>query len=633
MAASSSTGDSAARGGAEAALIAAIAVGLIYFGRDVLLPIALAILLSFLLAPLVRGLQNWRIPHAFSVIAVVALAFLALFAIGGTIAMEATQLARDLPNYKSTLDVKIISLSSTISEGSPFARAAAILEHLGEEISKPVTAGMNAMTQTPGQVPVEVRQAPAGPFERLSSVISELLHPLATTGITFTYVLFILLQGEDLRNRLIKLAGMHDLHKATAALVDAGRRLSRLLLAELAVNSAFGVIIGTGLWMIGVPSPVLWGILSAILRFIPYIGALISGLFPLTLAIAVEPGWTKAILTGLLFISLDAFIGNLIEPLLYGRSSGLSPIAVIVSATFWTFLWGPIGLVLAVPMTICLVVMGRHFESLRFLEVMLGDNPPLSPPEIFYQRILSGDAAEEVRRAERVLREKPLPAYYDDVALAGLKLVHNGFACGSLDCSHMAAIRTAFGVIIDGIGEIGVQTRRRKAVHNTHAMHKVKVKVTPAASSTARDGVLGDLARSAGQPFASNRPDQAPVLCIEGRGKLDECAALMLAQLLGKHGFIARVEGPERLSTSGGFHLETEDVAIGFLSYFDYDSPGQMRYSIRRLRKRLPNAKILLGCWMAGVAPEGLKERVKADGLATTLTESLELCRQAACTS
>lgn len=631
MAASSSTGDSAARGGAEAALIAAIAVGLIYFGRDVLLPIALAILLSFLLAPLVRVLRNWRIPHAFSVIAVVALAFLALFAIGGTIAMEATQLARDLPNYKSTLDAKIISLSSTISEGSPYARAAALLEHLGEEISKPVTAGMNAMTLTPEQIPVEVRQAPVGPFERLSSVISELLLPLATTGITFTYVLFILLQGKDLRNRLIKLARMHDLHKATIALDDAGRRLSRLLLAELAVNSAFGVLIGAGLWMIGVPSPVLWGILSAILRFIPYIGALISGLFPLTLAIAVEPGWSKAILTGLLFISLDAFIGNLIEPLLYGRSSGLSPIAVVVSATFWTFLWGPIGLVLAVPMTICLVVMGRHVESLRFLDVMLGDMPPLSPPEIFYQRIITGDAAEELRSAERVLREKPLSAYYDNVALEGLKLAHNGFACGSLDWSHMAAIRTAFGMIVDGIGKYGVQTLRRKAVSNIHAMHKVKV--TPAASSTARVGVHGDLARSAGQPFASKRPDQAPVLCIAGRGKLDECAALMLAQLLGKHGFNARVEGPERLSTSGGFHLETEDVAIGFLSYFDYDSPGQMRYSIRRLRKRLPNAKILLGCWMAGGVPEGLKERVKADGLATSLKESLELCRQAACTS
>jgi predicted PurR-regulated permease PerM len=630
MAASSSRGVRIAGDGAGAAIVAAITVSLIYFGRDVLLPIALAILLSFLLAPLVRVLQKWRFPHAFSVIAVVALAFLALFAIGGTIAMEATKLASDLPLYRSTLDEKIGSLRSTIAEGSPFARAAGVLEDLGKQISKPVTAGMNAMTQSPEQVPVEVRQAPAGPFERLSSVIAELLLPLATTGITFTYVIFILLQQEDLRNRLIKLAGMHDLHKATTALDDAGRRLSRLLLAELAVNSAFGVIIGAGLWMIGVPSPVLWGILSAILRFIPYIGALISGLFPLTLAIAVEPGWSKAILTGLLYISIDAFIGNLIEPLLYGRSSGLSPIAVVVSATFWTFLWGPIGLVLAVPMTICLVVMGHHVESLRFLDVLLGDEPPLSPPEIFYQRILAGDAAEEVGRAKRVLREKPLPAYYDDVALAGLKLAHNDFARGCLDLSRIGTIRTAIGVIIDRIGEYGDQTLLQKAMPNTQSMHNTKV--TAAEFSAAQDDIHGDLARSGGQPFAPKRPARVPVLCIAGRSQLDECAALMLAQLLGKHGLNARVEGPEILSATGLIPIDTEGAAIVFLSYFASDRPAHIRYDIRCSRKRLPNAKILLGCWMAGGDSEDLKERVKVDGIATTLKEALELCRNAAYT-
>jgi predicted PurR-regulated permease PerM len=631
MAASSSRGVRITGDGAGAAIVAAITVSLIYFGRDVLLPIALAILLSFVLAPLVRMLQKWRIPRGFSVIAVVLLTFLGLFALGGTIAMEATQLARDLPNYKSTLDAKISSLRSTIVEGSPFARAEGVLEHLSKEISKPVTAGMNAMTQLPEQVPVEVRQAPAGPFERLSSVISDLLHPLATTGITFTYVVFILLQQEDLRNRLVKLAGTHDLHKATTALDDAGRRLSRLLLAELAVNSAFGVIIGIGLWMVGVPSPVLWGILSAILRFIPYIGALISGLFPLTLAIAVEPGWSKAVLTGLLFISLDAFIGNLIEPLLYGRSSGLSPIAVVVSATFWTFLWGPIGLVLAVPMTICLVVMGRHVESLRFLEVMLGDEPPLSPPEVFYQRILAGDAAEEVRRAARVLRAKPPSAYYDDIALMGLKLAHNDFACGSLDPSRIGTIRTAIGVIIDRIGEYWDQTLLHKAMPNTQAMHNTKV--TAAAFSAAHDDIHSDLARSGGQLFAPKRPARVPILCIAGRSKLDECAALMLAQLLGKHGLNARVEGPEILSATGLIPIDMEGAAIVFLSYLASDRPAHMRYAIRRLRKRLPNAKILLGCWMAGGDSEDLKERVKADIITTTLREALELCRYAAYSS
>jgi predicted PurR-regulated permease PerM len=463
--------DSVDGGRAGAAIVAAIIVSLIYFGRDVLLPIALAVLLSFVLAPLVRLLQKCWIPRIVAVVVVVLLTFLAMFAIGGTIAMEATRLAEDLPRYKSTLDSKISSLRSTIAGGGPFARAAETLEDFGRELSKPVTAGMNALSSAqPSQkakhpVPVEVLQAPAGPFQHLSNVISSLLHPLATTGITFIFAVFILLKREDLRDRVIKLAGSHDLHKTTAALDDAGRRLSSVLLAQLAVNSAFGVIIGAALWIIGVPSPVLWGILSAILRFIPYIGALISGVFPLMLAIAIEPGWSKAILTVILFISLEAFVGNVVEPPLYGRSSGLSPFALLVSATFWPVLWGPIGLVLTAPMTICLVVMGRHVESLKFLEVMLGDQPPLSPPEIFYQRMLAGDPAEEVDRTEKVLKEQPLSAYYDDVALRGLKLAQNDLARGSLDSVRVEKIKTSIGELVDELGECADQTLLQKAKH------------------------------------------------------------------------------------------------------------------------------------------------------------------------
>jgi predicted PurR-regulated permease PerM len=613
MAAASSKGDNVAGGGAGAAIIAGIIVGLLYFGRDVLLPIALAVLLSFVLAPLVRTLQNWWIPRGFSVIAVVLLTFLALFAIGGTIAMEATQLAVDLPRYKSTIDAKISSFRATVATSGPLARAAAMLEDFGREISKPVAEGMNAlsMTHSPEQarepVPVEVRQAPVGPFERLSNVISDLLHPLATTGITFIYAAFILLQREDLRNRVIKLAGARDLHKTTAALDDAGRRLSRLLLAQLAVNSAFGVVIGMGLWIIGVPSPVLWGILSAILRFIPYVGGLIAAVFPLTLAIAVEPGWSKVILTGLLFISLDAFVGNLIEPLLYGRSSGLSPFAFVVSATFWTVLWGPIGLILAAPMTICLVVTGRHVESLKFLDVMLGDEPPLSPPEVFYQRMLAGDPAEEVDRAEKLLNEQTLLAYYNDVALKGLKLAQNDLTRGSLDPSRIEKIRESIDEFIDELGEHEDRTALQRGADNSE--------ITAADASALKDDVRVDL------------PPQRPIICIAGRSKLDESAALMLAQLLEKHGLKAKFEGPEALSTLGIVTLEKEGGAIVFLSYLDPNNVAHMRYVIRRLRRRLPKVKLLLGCWMAGGGTANLRELVKADGMATTLNDAIELCR------
>lgn len=224
-------------------------------------------------------------------------------------------------------------------------------------------------------------------------MISSLIKPLETTGIIVIFVIFILLEREDLRNRVIKLAGSRDLQKTTAALDDAGRRLSRLLLTQLAINSVFGAVIGTGLWFIGIPSPVLWGFVSGILRFVPYIGAFIAAAFPLTLAIAVDPGWSMLVRTGILYLTVEPLLGYFVEPLLYGRSSGLSPVGLVISATFWAALWGPIGLVLATPLTICLVVMGRHVERLNFLDIMLGDEPPLSPSELFYQRMLAGNPA------------------------------------------------------------------------------------------------------------------------------------------------------------------------------------------------------------------------------------------------
>lgn len=502
-----------------------------------------------------------------------------------------------------------------------------MLEDLGREINKPVDARLNArsMTRSPEQetepVPVEVRQPPAGPLEGLSTLISPLLGPLATTGIIFIFVLFVLLEREDLRNRVIKLAGSHDLHKTTAALDDAGRRLSRLLLTQLAVNTAFGAVIGTGLWIVGVPSPVLWGILSGILRFVPYIGAFIAAVFPLTLAIAVDPGWSMLVLTGILFLTDEPLLGYLIEPLLYGRSSGLSPVALVVSATFWTSLWGPIGLVLAAPMTICLVVMGHHVERLKFLDVMLGDEPPLSPLEMFYQRMLAGDPAEEIDRAEKLLKEQPLSAYYDDVALKGLKPAQDDLTRGSLDPARIEKIRAAIGELVDDHAEQEDRIPLQNITNDTKA---------PAAAVALKNGNPGDLPLLATEQFAPGWEAEVPVLCIAGSSRLDESAALMLAQLLGKHGLSARVEGPDALSTSNIDHLDMAGVATVGLSYLDANSPAHMRYAIRRLRRRLPNVKVLLGCWMVDGDTEKLRELVKADTVAATLQDAVKLCLDAA---
>ncbi|HEX2475614.1 MAG TPA: AI-2E family transporter, partial [Lacipirellulaceae bacterium] len=318
---------------------------------------------------------------------------------------------------------------------------------------------------------------------------------------------FILLQREDLRNRFIKLAGSHDLQKTTAALDDAATRLSRLFLMQLALNAAFGVVIGTGLWVIGIPSPVLWGILAAVLRFVPYIGAIISAVFPLTLAAAVDPGWSMLLWTAALFLVVEPLMGHVIEPLLYGHSTGLSPVAVVASAAFWTALWGPVGLVLATPLTICLVVLGRHVERLEFLDAMFGDRPPLSPPEIFYQRVLAGDPAEAVDKAEEFLKEHTLSTYYDEVALPGLKLAQNDVARGALDGLQTERIKAAVIEVVEDLADQDDGRPERATTHDPEA----------AAAVERPDDAIPALPVVKKEDLAPEWQADTPVLCAAGR--------------------------------------------------------------------------------------------------------------------
>ena len=410
-------------------VLAFIIVTVLYMGRDVFVPMALAILLSFVLAGPVNFLQALRIPKVAAAVVTVLLAFVVIFALGSLIASQLTRLAGDLPQYQSTIQAKITSLRGVTGSSTTLERAEGMLQDLSKEINKPKTGGPTPLSSdsatNPGPsratpIPVEVLQPDPGTLANLRALIAPLISPLATTGIIIIFVIFILLQREDLRNRLIRLAGARDLQRTTAALDDAANRLSRLFLNQLLINSGFGVLIGLGLWTIGVPSPALWGILAAVLRFVPYIGSFIAAAFPLTLAVAVDPGWWMLIWTAILFFVIEPMIGQVIEPMVYGRSTGLSPVAVVVSATFWTALWGPIGLILATPLTVCLVVLGRHVERLAFLDIMFGNRPALSPSEIFYQRMLAGDPTEAAEKAEQFLKERSLSSYYDDVALKGL---------------------------------------------------------------------------------------------------------------------------------------------------------------------------------------------------------------------
>ena len=608
-----------------AAVLAALIVTTLYFGRDVFVPVALSILLSFALAPLVRPRPPFWVPRAISVIGVVLLAFSIIFAIGGVIATQMTQLAGELPRYESNMRAKIQSLRGTAAANNTLERAADVLQDLGKELNKPkepsaAPAANSLAGQDARPIPVEVRQPPPTALESIAALISPLLHPLMTSGIVIIFVIFTLLQREDLRNRLIRLAGSHDLQKTTVALNDAAERLSRLFLSQLALNSAFGLVIGTGLWFIGVPSAVLWGILAGILRFVPYIGVFIAAVFPLLLAVAVDPGWSMLLWSAALFVIVEPLVGQVIEPLLYGRSTGLSPLAVVVSATFWTALWGPIGLVLATPLTICLVVLGRHVENLKFLEVMFGDRPALSPSELFYQRMLADDPAEALDNAEQFLKERPLAAYYDEVALKGLKLAQADLDRNALDTLHLQRIRDS---VIELVRELDD--------HEDQPQKRVTQDVEAAAAvDSIEDPRVYDFPILAKDKLTTHWRGEAPVLCIAGRTGLDEAVAVMLAQILSKQGIGTRLEGVDVLSSANILRLETKGIVMVCVSFLNTSSIAQMRFTIRRLRRKLPGVVIVLGSWNAEADSTVLADAVKADGVALTLHDAVKLCLEEA---
>jgi hypothetical protein len=510
-----------------------------------------------------------------------------------------------------------------------------MLKDLSKELDKPKDiasprtpssiVGPNA-SGPPTPVPVEVRQPDPGALESLRTLISPLIHPLATTGIIIIFVIFILLQREDLRNRLIRLAGSYDLQRTTAALDDAAGRLSRLFLTQLIVNGAFGVVIGIGLWLIGIPSAILWGILAAALRFVPYIGAVIAAAFPLALALAIDPGWSMLLWTLAVFLVVEPVVGHVIEPMVYGRSTGLSPVAVVASATFWTALWGPIGLVLATPLTVCLVVLGRHVERLEFLDVMFGDRPALSPPEIFYQRMLAGDPTEAAEKAEEFLKERSLASYYDEVAIKGLQLAQADAERGALDQERLTKIRDA---VSEFVSDISDQDDRPPAKVNL----TTDAEAFSAVESVAENAENEHLPVFEKEALPPEWQGEHPVLCVAGRNLIDEAAAIMMAQLSTAHGLAARAEGAEALSTANVFRLDTTGVAIVCLVYLDGSGPAHMRYSLRRLRRKLPEATIILGCWIKDIEPdalESLREGAKADLVAASLGETVKLCIDAA---
>ncbi|CAO4175198.1 AI-2E family transporter [Methylorubrum populi] len=607
-------------------LLVVTLAGALYFGRDILVPVALAILLSFVLVPAVRALRRLRVPRAAAVLLVVVLAFGMLGAVGSLIAREAAQLAADLPRYSLTLRDKITALRAATAErgglSDTFSGFFDMAEEIGKELQPPAKADSTHGSDAPlGTVErpmqVEIHAPRSGLLTTLGSVAGGVLHPLATLGLILLFTIFILLQREDLRNRAIRLAGSSDLRRTTAAIDDATARLSRFFIAQLVLNLAFGLVIGVGLWFIGVPSPILFGVIAGIARFVPYIGAVISAVLPLAIAVAVDPGWSMAIEVAILFVVVEPIAGHVIEPLLYGHSTGISPVAVILAATIWTFLWGPIGLLLATPLTVCLVVLGRHVERLWFLDVLLGDRPALGPQEIFYQRMLAGDPAEAIEQGRLFLKERALVTYYDEVVLAGLRLAQEDAARGSLGRDRQAEVGGDFRAVVEALGQARMRSllkRSRKPV---------------GAEAEAAFAVIGPDRQTAGIVLARDdlapawRGD-APVLCVSSGGAFDEAATIMLAQTLSRHGLGARVTTAESLR--GGLP-EGERPAMICFSYLDPISLSQIRLTIRRARKAVPGVTILVGFWRErDPASLGrLRRAIAADLLVTSLSDALDV--------
>jgi predicted PurR-regulated permease PerM len=579
-------------------LFVVVIVGCVYVGREVLVPMALAILLSFALAPPVELLQRWHMPRSVAVIGVVLCAFAGVFSLGGLMISQVNQLASDLPRYQSTLQEKIQTLRGVAAGSGTLERASEVLQNLSREIDRPnsavpsTSAGPSAVLKpTDRPLPVEVRQPDAGALQTLSALISPLIHPLETTGIVVIFIIFILLQRQDLRNRLVRLAGSRDLQRTTAAIDDAAQRLSQLFLTQLALNAAFGVVIGAGLWIIGVPSSALWGMLAMVLRFVPYIGPPISAIFPLVLAAAVGTGWGMVLWTAALFLVVESVVGQAIEPVVFGHRTGLSPVAIIVSATFWTWLWGPIGLILATPLTVCLVVLGRHVDRFKFLDVMLGDQPPLSPPELTYQRMLAGDSDEAAEQAEEFLQDGSLLTYYEKVLVEALKLAQDDADRGLLDNERMTRVRDTVIEIVDDL-----------------SAHQDKDDLPEAAVDDAEErGPLAHIAsaeeslsRNEGEIPLNWRTGQ-PVLCVPGFGILDEAFTAIVAQEVRRQGIGVRTESRDALSVSRVFTLDITDVELLCVCYLASVTTAQIRYSLRRLRRKVPNKFILVT--MAG-APD-----------------------------
>jgi predicted PurR-regulated permease PerM len=604
-------------------LCGVVIVAALYFARAILLPIALAILLSFLLAPIVNRLEGWRLGRIPSVIIAVAIAFAGIVVIGYVMLVQFYDLAYELPKHRDRILEKaqtfqtsgsgvIARLTSTfkyvqerLSEEENDARQDAEDQVdseppsiVGEAVEKSLSESLEELAKEGEAVPVEIVD-PLTAREIAQNVLGPLLAPAGTVLIVVVFVIFILLAREDLRNRFIYMIGAKQLSATTQAIDDAAYRVSRYLLMQLIINSIYGLVIAVGLYLIGLPNALLWGMLTTGLRFAPYIGPWLGAILPIALSLAVFDGWTGPLMVAGLFIVNELISNNVFEPWLYGTSTGISTIGIVISAVFWTWLWGPVGLVLATPLTVCLSVLGRYVPQFAFINTMLSDEEVLPPHLRLYQRLLAMDPDEAYDIAEEHLKTNSVASLYDNLMLPALRLAEEDRHHGRSDDRKERFILQSMR---DMVEEFGKQTCGDASPrHDRHA-------------STSDGGIL----------------------CLPARDEADEVVGMMLAQMLAARGFRARVVSTKSLASEALEQVREHHAEVACISALPPFAATHARYLAKRLRPQFPELRIVVGLWQTNQHSKKAEERLLATGIdrfVTSLSEAVEYMAQVAGTA
>jgi len=577
---------------ALAAMAAAVAI--LYFAKEIFLPLAIAVLLTFMLAPIVSRLRRLGLSRIIAIVISVTAGFLVISLFAAILAFQVTEVGQNIARYQYNIIEKVRTLKEASTENSLIDRLNRFAERLGSEFSQQEDSAQDTVAdRAPKTKPVLVEIfSPRNPVETLENIIGPLIGPLATAGLVLVVVIFMLHEREDLRDRFIRLVGYSDLHRTTIAIEEAGSRVGKYLLTQLLVNVTYGVPLGIGLWLLGIPNALLWGMLAIVLRFAPYIGPVIAAVMPLFLAFAIAPGWSLLLWTIALFLVIELISNNLIEPWLYGSRTGLSPLAIIISAIIWTWLWGPIGLVLSTPLTVCLVVLGRYVPQFRFLEILFGSEPVLGPEERLYQRLLAGDPSEATDNAVEYLEQKFLVEFYDRVAIPALLIAQTDRARGALTDLQLERTVQSAKLLVENLTQI--------------AAEELDDDEDVALKTTSDEHVTTTLELPPG--------DGKTILCIGARGGLDDVTAAMLAQVLKVQGAVSNVVEHTQFQPSRLGKNEVEAATAIVLCVLDTNFAKRARFSVRRLKRLKPAARIGVALFaLQSTSTDSEAERWRAD--------------------